>query len=563
MDVDVVLFIQRYLESGSVLNLTFVSTFEVSRAMAGESKRSTVPVLDTENYEIWAVRLEALLMKKGCWEAVEGFGPYIHVGADGLEREIIDETAFPAAEVKRRTRLNQQASAIIIEYVSDAFLDDVTNVESAKEMWESLEEVCSTYDVFQEIIFLKEMVTTEKNDEESMMQYMGTIQNYLKKLKKCGLEFPDRAVAAFYLMGLPRNTYAEFIRSIYRTNEGDVTSKFVRSQLLLEEKRMKSDENGEHKALRVKKGFNTTARNVRATNSPEQQHARRFDNQNSPFSESRKFVCYRCGHEGHIARDCRTPVSDFKNEREGQKDEPCVKDEPEKKSSASIIKRGFKALCTQQIKGKSDGTWMLDSAASDHMTPCRELLEEFAPYDGEVTIGDGKTLQIKGIGSALIPMSDECGGWNIKLSEVLYIPGLTENLISEGKLDEKKMTIVKRNGVARILDGEEEIFRSYRVGSLYYVTTRGGISIDNFRSKTNRCHKMVAKAHLVIKNQLEFGEVKTLGKLDFLSFGDFDPGEVEILTRIASDLSFGNFEPGEVKALTRKPKQKAIFKEAS
>ena len=65
--------------------------------------------------------------------------------------------------------MNQQARALIIEHVSDSFLDDVIGIDDAKSMWEALVEVCATYDIYQETLFLKEMVNTEKKDDESMI----------------------------------------------------------------------------------------------------------------------------------------------------------------------------------------------------------------------------------------------------------------------------------------------------------------------------------------------------------------------------------------------------------
>jgi len=134
----------------------------------------SVPRLNTENYEVWTVRVKAHLMEKHCWEGVVGFADYIHVDAVGVEHVIDDETAFPQHEIREK-KLNEQASAIIVKNVDNSFLDGIVDLETAKEMWEALEEVCSTYDEFQETIFLKEMANVEKTDCMQMIECCGVL----------------------------------------------------------------------------------------------------------------------------------------------------------------------------------------------------------------------------------------------------------------------------------------------------------------------------------------------------------------------------------------------------
>jgi hypothetical protein len=83
----------------------------------------------------------------------------------------------------------------------------------------------------------------------------------------------------------------------------------------------------------------------------------------------------------------------------------------------------------------------LESGASEHITGRRDLFIEFGKRSGVVTIGDGAPLQVEGVGTVLLHLSEDAGAKDIKLSEVHYVPRLKDNLISVGKLASKGLTI--------------------------------------------------------------------------------------------------------------------------
>ena len=94
------------------------------------------------------------------------------------------------------------------------------------------------------------------------------------------------------------------------------------------------------------------------------------------------------------------------------------------------------------------------------------------------TKSGGSSVKIEGIGKITIPMSEENGGKDITLSEVLYVPELEDNLISEGQLEEKGLKILAFGGKSEVFQGENLLFQAHRVSRLYYFTTVGGISVQ-------------------------------------------------------------------------------------
>jgi hypothetical protein len=89
-------------------------------------------------------------------------------------------------------------------------------------------------------------------------------------------------------------------------------------------------------------------------------------------------------------------------------------------------------------------TWYIDSGASRHMTSVHEHLTDLTQCgDTEVVLGDDREVKVAGCGTvsfrreSLPPMI---------LTEVLYVPGLKENLVSISTIEEKGYEVLFRDG---------------------------------------------------------------------------------------------------------------------
>ena len=83
-----------------------------------------------------------------------------------------------------------------------------------------------------------------------------------------------------------------------------------------------------------------------------------------------------------------------------------------------------------------EDTWLVDSGASKHMTGQKETLSKLEEKNSpqKVSLGDDYQYPIKGIGEASYKLDS---GTPMKLREVLYLPGLKNNLISISTLYKK------------------------------------------------------------------------------------------------------------------------------
>ena len=430
--------------------------------MATEEETNSCPKLDGENFYDWRFKFKGLCLKNSCWEAIEGFAEPDDPLEDASDRE--------------KKKIEHKCLGLLIRYVSDAYHDIIEECKSAKEAYEALAKECTNYTALHIAQFLDELVNVKKTDNITMKEYISKINYHNKKLKESKqIILPDSAIAGLYLRGLRHNKkYESFLRSI-ELGEKDFTTTAIRSKLVLEELREQSKrdaDKGNAVALTAqsKPKGNKSQKNFYKQKTVE-------TNKEEPKKYENKFqrivYCFACGARGHIAKDCE------KARNEG-------KDNEEKKSEAKIVTRPYKALCAKrlnQVEGNNQGIWLLDGGASDFMTPRRDLIRDFVPMKGEVLVGDGNPLKIEGKGKVLLKISPECGGFDLDIPDVLYVPELQDNLMSQGIFQQKGMKIVSFGENTNVYDGEELFLKAYLIGTLTFVTTANGVTIDELKTE--------------------------------------------------------------------------------
>ena len=192
--------------------------------------------------------------------------------------------------------------------------------------------------------------------------------------------------------------------------------------------------------------------------------------------DSRKFKksvkCYNCGKLGHIKKNCRAGKN-----KESKDNVHYV----ESRDTSSRENLTFVASAFSCITDKNQ--WIIDSGASQHMCNNRshyvsyELLSE----PSLVVIGDGKTIEAKGVGSVSLKLSLPNGKYNDCLvNNVLYVPNLSCNLLSVGKLGEKGKVVSFGERTCEIRDSNDELLAlGNKTGKLYYLSLQLNSKLDH------------------------------------------------------------------------------------
>ncbi|GLV46507.1 hypothetical protein CBL_20832 [Carabus blaptoides fortunei] len=183
--------------------------------MATSSEDYRIPKLFTDNYHAWSIRARAALVQKGIWEAIDPGNSKTLTAAD--------------------KKVDNKALTLLFLIVDDNYLDDIGGCLSAKEAWQTLEEIHPKHGFLHILQLMRDFFNVKMGKTEQMRDYLGRITELHRKLTSSGYRFTDKELALVMLMGLPKG-YEPLILNLEQDQNSQSTKK-LKVRLLIEEKR--------------------------------------------------------------------------------------------------------------------------------------------------------------------------------------------------------------------------------------------------------------------------------------------------------------------------------------
>ena len=262
---------------------------------------------------------------------------------------------------------------------------------------------------------LKNIIGMRMTEDGDMEAHIRNFTAGKRQLEEHGISLQDIVYRTIFLLSMPTG-YQMMVTAL--EGQTDMKLEAVQNRLLDEyRKRKNSSHNGSVMSAFFTKNGKSNGKN--SGNS-------RRGHENTSNSN---LHCTHCKKTGHVESTCWSLHSEL---RRGSK--PSIKDSANIAfhTSSDVIRR-----TSIKADGKPDekcdpNHWILDSGASEHFSPYRQLYSSYVPLREAVNVFTAKG-ELKGIGIGAIDIMVEDGGGSplrITLLNVLHVPEMNVNLIS-------------------------------------------------------------------------------------------------------------------------------------
>lgn len=254
-------------------------------------------------------------------------------------------------------------------------------------IWKTSKALFEDKGLTRKIGLLRSLISTKLSECENMQQYADNILCCSNKLKGVGFDITDEWMGAILLAGLT-DKFQPFIMGI-EASEIRITSDTIVSKLLDSQS---GDKSGDAFMGKSKEKFN----------------------KKKNFSGKRK--CYICGSDKHES-------------------DKCPKKSKDDTQSSGNAKNAFSAM----LANDKSLTWYIDSGASSHMTPhAQHFINKKHSSVKEIVAANNSRMQVKSAGDLKVSTQEN----EINISDVLFVPQLSANLLSVHQIASKGNTVV-------------------------------------------------------------------------------------------------------------------------
>ena len=443
--------------------------------MSTLTKKYMVEKLTENNYRMWKLRMNLILERSELLDVVSG-------------KEKIPAKEPELIEWKKK---DLEARIEIIMHLSDEQVDLVKDLKSSKEIWDTLKERHEPSDRTTKINTLRNLVTMEMNEDDSIETLIRNWQSALDSALSAGNKIDEDMRYDMILGSLP-DSWDNFVTTHGSDDTSDIKTLFAkmrREELRRKKPRSKNDGSIAMAAtMRGQQGNQPNLRNLKFK--PQQMGA------TSAITIS-TISCRYCHKLGHIERDCRNKKYDQRNKERrfypqantasipNEEDTFATDDEDSSFIQAFTCHLRTKEIYEEEeiesfmagLQTTAENLWFFDTGATHHLTNSREWLHNYTTLSKqlEVRFGDNGTKMAIGKGTINLSINSKN---IISISNVYFVPGLAKNLLSVNEATSNGAILEFHNNYAIIRHksptGEEIKTICPKMGRLYPLRT-----IDN------------------------------------------------------------------------------------
>ena len=438
-----------------------------------ESKTSTLVPLNGRNYPTWKLQCRMALVCDGLWNIVAG----TEKEPDGAE----------AAQLKFRGRRDRVLATVVLSIDPSLLYLIGADPKDPVAVWGMLQSQFQRKTWANKLSLRRRLHSLHLRDGDSIQDHIKSMTELFNELAVVGDAIADDDKVVYLLASLPE-LYNTLVTAL-EANEKVPDMEVVVERLLHTERKHRersSLDYNEDKALIGKQQF------------PHRQKGR------GP-------QCHYCKRYGHIQKNCADRIkNEGKDKQDGYEVQKGKKPRPNKVGLLT---------CHVLAAQESAHNWIVDSGATCHISNTKELFEELQPYVQKIVLGDGRTLEAVGTGVVELKLKIPNGETKIgRLSDVLYVPTLSYNLLSIPKTTEAGNTAEFTDTQCELQNSQGEVVAvAFKAGGLYYLNCEPLYSHVNVssqqKSKEELWHRRFG--HLGMRNMNKLKKSELVDGFDY------------------------------------------------
>jgi hypothetical protein len=382
------------------------------------SSTSQIEKLTEKNYRSWATTVRAILREKKLFDVVEGTVTAPAQPADASDEDhVAYDTALEAYEKKAFP-----ACRILLSAISSRLITYVEDEDDPAKIWTTLKDRFRPTTDITMAQALKNIISMRMAEDADMESHIRDFTAAKRRLEEHGVSLDDIVYRTIFLLSMPSG-YQMTVTAL--EGQTDMRLEAIQNRLLDEFRKRKNSAQG---------GMVMSALLTNQTSRKGRFRGRNSGNSaRNPGNPPNNLHCAHCRKSGHVESTCWSLHPELR--RNGK---PSIKDSANVAfhTSSDVIRRAS-VKADSKIGEKWDPKhWILDSGASEHFSPYRQLYSSYVPLREAVNVYTAKG-ELQGIGIGHIDIMVEDGGGSplrITLMNVLHVPDMDVNLLSTNVL---------------------------------------------------------------------------------------------------------------------------------
>ena len=281
----------------------------------------------------------------------------------------------------------------------------------------------------------------------SVDDYVNKLMTLANKLKGTETDIPDHMLAAIMLAGLP-DKFRPFVMT-FESSTTKITTDLVKNKILQEIKWSSGNKNHFPASYDEISGFYSTHQYTSRLSSSQNINPRGHRGRGRGRGNQTRNRCYQCNKFGNFGRDC--PEGTGSGARANAADANYRYEDEE---AEDIVCCGFTTLVADSgLSGPAESDWILDSGASCHMSNDQNKMCKIQKAEiRRVTVANSEKLPVELKGEIILPIDTSEGSKKVRLSNVLYVPNLSSNLVSVGTITDQGYDILFKQNECLVFD---------------------------------------------------------------------------------------------------------------